>query len=87
MIKPRYLIEITDGPSMQYSFSYVDTEDNLAYLLFDHLDVDVEPDMEFHCDGDPYKIVVCRIPREHRDAFLRAIDLLPAFMDYAGKKG
>lgn len=80
----RYLVELTDGPSMYYGFSYIDTEDDLAHFLFDHLKVDVLPDMEFELGG-PYKAVMCRIPRQQRKAFLKAIDTLPDLMAYVGR--
>ena len=82
----RYVAEFTDGMSADYGFSYIDTEDNLAALVFDHLKVDVKTDMVFQMEeDDPYRVVLVRIPREQREAFLHAIDLLPAFMAYAGK--
>ena len=81
----RYVAEIAYGLSTHYGFSYIDTEDGLADLLFDHLKVNVEPDMVFSSDGDPYRIIMCKVPRAQRDQFLRAIDLLPAFMAYAGR--
>lgn len=80
----RYVAELTDGMSDRYCFSYVDTDDNLAALLFNHLKLDVETDMIFQIKDDPYRIVTVKIPREQRETFLHAVDLLPAFMDYAG---
>ena len=82
----RYVMEIDYGLSTHYGFSYIDTEDGLADLLFSHLKVDVEQDMEFRQDEGPYRIVMCKVPREQRAEFLRAIGLLPALMDYAGRK-
>ena len=84
-MSPRYLIEVTDGPSMYDSFSYIDTEDRLADFLFDHMKLDVKTEMEFPYEDTPYRIVLCRIPRDQRDFFLRAVDLLPALMDYVGR--
>ncbi len=81
----RYVIEITDDPSGHCCFSYIDTEDSLAGILFEHLKIDAEQEMVFHRDNDPYRIVVCRVPREQREAFLRAMDLLPSLMEYAGR--
>ena len=81
----RYVAEISYGLSTHYGFSYIDTEDGLADLLFKHLKVDVIPDTEVHGDGEPYRIVMCKVPREQREEFLRAIELLPALMEYAGK--
>lgn len=82
----RYIAELTDGLSTHYTFSYIDTEDNLAALVFDHLKVDAEVDAVFQMeDDDPYRVVIVKIPRAQREAFLRAADLLPSFMAYAGK--
>ena len=82
-----YCFEITDEFPDRCCFSYIDSEDGLASILFDHLKVDVEEEMVFHYDDDPFRIVMCHIPRNQREAFLRAIDLLPSFMAYAGKEG
>lgn len=87
MMNGRYYVEIADGLSTHYCFSYIDTLDNLADFLFDHLKIDVEREMEFHYDDDPFKIVMCHIPRQQRAAFLRAVGLLPALMAYAGQEG
>lgn len=81
----RYVAEISYGLSAQYGFAYIDTEDGLADFLFHHFKIDVEPDTVFHYEGDPYRIVMCKIPRDQREAFLNAIDLLPSLMDYVGK--
>ena len=86
-MKPGCCFEIADDLSARYCFAYVDTTDGLADLLFRHLKVDVEQEMVFHYDGDPFRIVMCHIPREQRDVFLRAVDLLPGLMAYAGKEG
>ena len=43
--------------------------------------------MECHYDDDPFKIVMCRIPKRQREAFLNAIDMLPGLMTYVGKAG
>lgn len=81
----RYCIEITEGLSTHYCFSFIDTVDGLARILFDHMKIDVVPDMEFHGDDDdPYRIVMVKIPRSQREAFLKAIELLPGLMRYAG---
>ena len=83
----RYVVELVDGPSTHYGFAYIDTEDNLAALIFDHLKMDVLTDLVYQLDeDDPYRVVLVRIPRTQREAFLHAIDLLPAFMAYAGKE-
>ncbi len=81
----RYVIEILDAPAEECCFSYIDTEDNLADFVFDRQKVRVTTDMEIQYD-DPFKVKVCRIPRKQRKAFLRAIDMLPGFMAYAGRK-
>lgn len=87
MMNRSYYFEITDGPSTHYVFSYFDTPDNLADCLFDHLKIDVVREMEFHNEGDPFKIVMCHIPRRQRAEFLRAVRLLPDLMEYAGQEG
>ena len=86
-MNPRYCIEIADGTTTHYYFSYIDTDDNLADFLFSHLKIDLEREMEFHYDNDPFKIVMCRIPQEQRELFLKAVDLLPGLMAYVGKTG
>ena len=86
-MKPRYCFEIAEDLSTHYCFSYMDTVDNLADFLFSHLKIDVEREMEFHYDDDPVKIVMCKVPRDKREAFLEAVDLLPDLMAYAGKTG
>ena len=86
-MKPRYCFEIADGPSTHYCFAYIDTVDNLADFLFDHMKIDVEHEMEFHYDDDPFKIVMCRVPRNQRETFLKAVDVLPGLMDYVGITG
>ena len=86
-MKPRYCFEIAEDLSTHYCFSYMDTVDNLADFLFDHMKINVEHEMEFHYDDDPFKIVMCRVPRSQREDFLNAIDLLPGLMEYAGKTG
>ena len=84
-MNPKYYVEIADGATSQYCFSYIDTEDNLAALLFDHLKVDMQTDMVFQMEeDDPYRVVMVRIPRHQRGEFLWALDLLPGFMAYAG---
>ena len=80
----RYCVEITDGMSPDYCFSYFDTADHLADHLFSYLKISPVTEMEFSNDVNDYRIVMVRIPREDRAAFLRAIDLLPALMAYAG---
>ena len=82
----RYIAELTDGLSTCYSFAYIDTEDNLAALVFDHFKVDAETDFVFQLEeDDPYRVVGVKIPLSQREEFLRAVDLLPSFMAYAGK--
>ena len=86
-MKSRYCFEIADDISAYYCFSYIDSEDNLADFLFKQMKVNVEPQMEFHNDDDPFKIVMCRIPRQQREAFLEAVDMLPGLMAYVGRAG
>ena len=86
-MNPRYCFEIAEDLSARYCFSFVDTEDGLASFLFSHLKVDVEEEMEFRYDDDPFRIVMCHIPRHQWEDFLRAIELLPGLMAYAGKEG
>ena len=84
-MKRRYLFEITDGMSPFYTFAYFDTEDHLADFLFDREKVDVTVEGEFAAEDDPYRIILCHIPRKQREAFLRAVDDLPAWMAHLGK--
>ena len=84
-MKPGCCFEIADDLSARYCFAYVDTTDGLADLLFRHLKVDAEKEMVFRDEKDPYRIILCRIPRGQREAFFRAVDLLPAFMAYDGR--
>lgn len=86
-MNPRYCFEIAEDLATRYCFSYIDTEDGLASILFDHLKVDVEEEMAFHNDDEPFRIVLCHIPRSQRKEFLQAVELLPALMAYAGKEG
>ena len=79
-----YVVGIEYGLSTHCGFSYIDTKDGLADLLFDHLKVEVILDREFGFDNDPYRIIMCKVPRHQREAFLRAMDLLPSLMAYAG---
>lgn len=81
----RYCIEIQGGPAGTCCFAYVDSPDGLADILFRHLKVDAEKKMVFRNEKDPYRIILCRIPRGQREAFFRAVDLLPAFMAYDGR--
>ena len=80
----RYCVEIADGMSPDYCFSYFDTADHLADHLFSYLKVSTQTEMEFSNDVNDYRIIMVRIPREDRASFLRAIDLLPGLMAYAG---
>ena len=79
-----FVSEIDYGLSAFYGFSYIDTKDGLADLLFDHLKVSVMPDREFSFENDPYRVIMCKVPRTQRDAFLHAVELLPSLMAYAG---
>ena len=82
-----YYFEIVDGTPTHYCFSYIDSEDNLADFLFDHMKIIMEKEMEFHYNDDPFKVVMCRIPRRQREDFLKAIEVLPGLMAYAGREG
>ena len=81
---PDYFFEITDGLSADYCFSYFDTKDNLALLLFSHYHLDVTIEEVYGKEEEPYRIVLCRIPKEQREQFLRTLTLLPSMMAYAG---
>lgn len=83
----RYCIEITDGMSPDYCFTYFDTADHLADHLFSYLKVSKQTEMEFSNNENDYRVIIARIPREDRDGFLRVIDLLPGVMAYAGYTG
>lgn len=82
----RYIFEITDGPSKDYDFAYFDTKDHLAGFLFAHEHVDVTIEGEYGAEDDPYRIMLCQVPREQRDGFMRYVDMIPGLMAYAGKK-
>lgn len=81
-----HVAEIAYGLSTHYGFTYIDTKDGLADLLFDHLKVDVIPDREFGFEKDPYRIIMCKVPRAQREAFLHAMEMLPFLMAYAGNE-
>ena len=86
-MNPRYVIEIAENMSAHDCFSYIDTKDHVARFLFHHLKIDVEQDAEFSDEhDDAFRIVMCKVPREQREIFLRAIELLPGFMAYVGRK-
>jgi len=81
----RYCFELQDSPYLDPCFAYFDTPDHLAEFLFDHEHVDVAVEGEYSLrETDPYRIIICRIPKGQRDEFLKCIGLLPAFMSYAG---
>ena len=82
----RYLFEITDGPAPYYTFAYFDTEEHLAHFLFTRAELNVEIEGEYGAEEDPYRIIMCRVPKDQRDLFLLCIDHLPDFMEYAGEK-
>ena len=81
----RYIFEISNGPSKHYHFVYFDTEDHLADFLFAHEHVDVTIEGEFGVEDDPYLIIICQIPKDQCDRFLRCIEMLPELMKYVGK--
>ena len=81
----RYCFEIKDGPSPYNWFAYFDTEDHLADFVFSHEKVNVTIEGEYGAEGDPYRIILGRIQKEQREAFLKALDLIPALMEYVGK--
>lgn len=89
MMKRRYLFEIPDGPSPYYGFAYFDTEEHLADSLFarEHVDVTILGELEEEDVEEPFRFVLCRVPREQRSGFLRAIDDLPDLMSAMGKTG
>ena len=62
----RYCIEITDGMSTDYCFSYFDTADHLADHLFSYLKVSKQTEMEFSNNENDYRVIIARIPREDR---------------------
>ena len=81
----RYIFEISDGPSKHYHFAYFDTEDHLADFLFAHEHVDVTIEGEFGAEDDPYRIIMCQIPKDQRNRFLRCVEMMPELMEYVGK--
>lgn len=82
-----YYIEITDGPSADYHFAYFDSHDHLADFLFSHENLDVSVEGEFGADDDPYRIIMCSVPRNQRKHFLSTLALIPGLMEYAGREG
>lgn len=80
----RYCFELRESPFPDPCFAYFDTPDHLADILFDHEHVCVTVEGEYGPESDPYRIILCRIPQDQCTAFLKCIDLLPAFMSYAG---
>ena len=76
--------EIADKTSPYNWFCYFDTQDNLAMILFRHNHIDVTIESVFGREDEPYRIVLCRIPRTQREGFLRTVFLIPAMMEYAG---
>ena len=86
-MNPKYYMEIVDGdaPSPYDWFAYFDTDEYLAHFLFKHENVEVEVEGEYGKEEDPYRIILCRVPRKDRAVFLKVMNLLPAFMAYAGK--
>ena len=83
----RYFFVIEDNSPSSLSIAYIDTLDNLGDFAFDHLKVEKDVLMEFHYDGDPFKIVMCRVPKSQWKRLLSAIDALPRLMAYVGREG
>ena len=81
----RYCFEIMDAPLQYNYFAYFDTDDHLGHFLFSHENIDVTVEGEYGAEDDPYRIMLCRVPRRQRDEFLRAVDQLPDLMAYVGK--
>jgi hypothetical protein len=79
--------EIADGLSDRYCFAYADSVESLAEFLFAEMKIDVKPEEEFGFESEPFKVVMCRVPRHQREEFMNAVDLLPALMDYVGITG
>lgn len=83
----RYFFVIDDKSPSNLSIAYIDTLDNLGDFAFDHLKVDKDVLMDFHYEGDPFKIVMCRVPKSQWKRLLSAIDALPRLMAYVGREG
>jgi hypothetical protein len=81
----RYCFEIANKLSPYLWFAYFDTSDRQARFLFDYEKADVTIEGEFGSVEDPYRIFLCRVPRDQRDRFLTAVNRIPAVMDYAGR--
>ena len=81
----RYIFEISDGPSQYYHFAYFDTDDYLADFLFAHEHVNVTIEGEYGAEDDPYRIIMCQVPKTQRNQFLSCIEMLPELMTYVGK--
>ena len=75
-----------NSPAEFCRFAYYDTDKYLADFLFARENVAVEVEGEFTNGQDPYRIIRCRVPREQREAFLRAVDRLPDWLAYVGRK-
>ena len=80
-----YVFRIAGGPAPYEHYAYFDTEDHLADFLFAQEQVEVTIEEEFGFEGDPYSVILCRIPPAQREGFLKAIDLLPGLMAYVGR--
>ena len=53
-------------------------------FLFNFYHVDVTVENVFGNEDEKYRIILCRIPRNQREAFLKAVALIPGLMDYTG---
>ena len=67
-------------------FAYYDTDKYLADYLFAREKVDVTVEKEIVNKTDPYRIIRCRVPRDQREAFQRALDAMPDWLAYVGRK-
>jgi len=67
-------------------YVYFDTDKHLADFLFAREKVTVEPEEERSGENGFCRIIRCRVPRVQREAFRRAMDALPDWMAYVGRR-
>ena len=79
-------LNTVDDPTGYYRFAYYDTDKYLADYLFAREKVDVEVEKEIVKKADPWRIIRCRVPRVQREAFQRAMDAMPDWLAYVGRK-
>ena len=71
-------------PSIYLWYGYFDTEDCLAYSLFQRYGVPVHIHQEYAHPTNPYKIIICKIRRKYEQTFLEAMKGLVNKMNLLG---